>query len=75
MGALSRAVALRFADGSTIEAGRSIELGINPSARSTSRSVSYDAGTIRSQAVARIGAGDSRAYQQSNLDIQPHPTE
>lgn len=74
MGALSRAVALRFADSSTIEAGRSIELGINPSARSTSRTVSYDAGTTTSQAVARgLGAGDSRAYAQSNLDAQPKP--
>lgn len=74
MGALSRAVALRFADGQTLEAGGSIQLGITPTARDTSRTVSYDADTTSAEAVARgLGAGDSRAYSQANLDAQPRP--
>lgn len=69
MGALSRAVALRFGpEAGVLTAGSNIDLGINPSSSASSRTLSAETVTTTSQAVARgLGAGDSRAYSADAL--------
>ena len=68
MGALSRAVALRFEPQTTLKAGSELVLGINPRATATTRTV-QGSGTTEAQAIARgLGAGVSRYYTDAGLE-------
>ena len=68
MGALSRAVALRFEPQTTLKAGSELVLGINPRATATTRTV-QGSGTTEAQALARgLGAGISRYYTDVGLE-------
>lgn len=68
MGALSRAVALRFEPQTTLKAGSELVLGINPRATATTRTV-QGSGTTEAQALARgLGAGISRYYTDAGLE-------
>jgi hypothetical protein len=68
MGALSRAVALRFAPNTTLKAGSELVLGIDPRASATTRTVTGD-GLTEAQALARgMGAGASRYYTDAGLE-------